>query len=291
MSVEMESIDKFWRDRVSGNKWSKGRYTEVQAAKHAASMVCCRDCIDCTNCGNCTGCKDCDDCNGCGNCLDCTGCRYSCGCVTCKHCEYCKRCVGCDSCHRCRGCTECSRCEDCNVCDKCTGCERCQACTSCASTYTSHQCGDCHDTNNLNGCKSLSGTVSRYVHHAIGSRGGVPVMYWRDQYTHCVVGCFTGTLQELKQRVMETYPSTRSKHRKEYEDFIAKAEAIIAVPEKQNKSNVITIEKRSSDLICCTFKGRGSLSAATKVSPGSVRAAKPGNKARSKGKHNADNKR
>ena len=93
----------------NGMKYSKNRFTEVEAKSMYES---CSNCANCTNCANCLDSEDCVDCVNCTNCGDCTNCANCLDSEDCINCRNCDDCVVCKDCIDCKGCShskDCSR--------------------------------------------------------------------------------------------------------------------------------------------------------------------------------------
>ena len=85
MSIRIEN--GFYVDE-NNNKWSKSKYTLVEAQKLSNSLIECYECIDCEYCIRCAFCVDCE------NCIDCEYCFSS------SYCRECYECLECDDCER-----------------------------------------------------------------------------------------------------------------------------------------------------------------------------------------------
>lgn len=183
----MKRINNFWLDE-NNNKWDADIYTEEKAIKASKTLTACYNCTDCNNCTRCLNCIKCDDCTDCRDCKWCTNCRY---------CSYCARS------------TNCLDCNICWCCDKCISCFTCRNCARCS------ECMDC------NGCVGFKDNPQRIVGHRIGARSANPAVYWLEVgKEQCIIGCFRGTLDELEEKVKETYPDPKNKHHIEYMRFI-----------------------------------------------------------------------
>ena len=115
--MKTEDLNLFYK--ISGNYFTKSKYSEEEANEMANTLYQCGHCIDCTNCDYC---EDCINCHDCDHCFDCTNCETGYNCYNCEECK------GCESSRRCISCTDCRYCSSCR---KCTNCEACQHCYNC----------------------------------------------------------------------------------------------------------------------------------------------------------------
>ena len=110
--------------------------------------------------------------------IGCTDCR---GCINCTNCTFCR---GCTDCTDCRGCTNCRDCINCTDCRGCTDCTYCRGCRDCTYFYSQPTC---------------------YMTKKIGSRKAITYFYKYQDKIYIVCGCFMGTLEEFKERVLITH--------------------------------------------------------------------------------------
>jgi|GEM_PF-3294948 len=141
---------------------------------------------------NCTRCYNCSDCS------DCSGCSYCTDCTGCTRCSWCTRCYNC---------SDCSDCSGCSYCTDCTGCTRCSCCT------------DFHSN------------PQRFTSRKIGSRKSQTTVYWTDEKTLVVCGCFRGDLEAFKREVLKTHENNEL-YKKEYLNLISLIEKLIEESKK-----------------------------------------------------------
>ena len=104
----------------------------------------------------------------------------------------------------------------CNYCHNCTDCNNCNNCTDC------YNCDNCHNCDNCDNCNNWNKTPQSIVSNYIGSRDSQTTIYFSEDKTEVVCGCFKGTLEEFEAKVNNEY-SEESKHGIEYRNFIKKA--------------------------------------------------------------------
>ena len=74
---------------VSGNAWSKSKYTQKEAKELAKTLINCERCIDCSDCRFCSDCSSCSFCSYSRFCSDCSFCSYCMSCSDCSSCSFC----------------------------------------------------------------------------------------------------------------------------------------------------------------------------------------------------------
>lgn len=172
--------DGFYIDD-NNNKWDTYYYTLDEAEEISRSMI---NCFDCRNCRSCSFCRYCINCFDCRNCHNCSYCR------------------ACSNCCECKGCTYCADCMDCIDCGECAYCRYCSSCKGCR------------------GCAKFSTNPQRITGPAMGSRYANPTVYWvKPGEEQCVVGCFSGTLNDLERAVRIRHEDNQ-KHLTDYLTFI-----------------------------------------------------------------------
>ena len=209
MSIKSSRDKKYWIDTETDNKWSKDKYSKAEALELSKTLIMCSYCTDCSYCGFCMGCEDCTNCNYCTDCLRCRNCRFSDRCTACLDSSSCWRC---DDCIACRHCTTVQRCrymEQCINCKNCSGLVRVACADNDSVTLKSHTYG-------------IIGPI-------MGSRKDTPIVQYDDKGNiTATVGCFHGTLDELRTRVEYRYPRKRTKHRRRYMAFIKAVRAFVS---------------------------------------------------------------
>jgi len=101
-------------------------------------------------------------------------------------------------------------------CNNCHICNNCHNCTDC------YNCNNCHNCDNCDNCNNWNKTPQSIVSNYIGSRDSQTTIYFGEDKTEVVCGCFKGTLEEFEVKVNNEY-SEESKHGIEYRNFIKKA--------------------------------------------------------------------
>ena len=108
----------------------------------------------------------------------------------------------------------------------------------CADIYTKKQsegfektlvncsyCSDCSGCSGCSGCSYCSGfktNPERITSPKIGSRNSQTTYYWNDEHEQVVCGCFKGTMDEFKKKVVETHID--NEHAIAYFGWITKVE-------------------------------------------------------------------
>ena len=144
---------------------------------------------------NCSGCSDCSGCFGCSCCSCCSECS---NCFGCYGCSYCSCCTGCSNCFGCSGCSDCSY---------CFGCSGCSCCSDCSN------------------CFGWKKSPEQITSPKMGSRKSQTTVYFDDSRTEVVCGCFRGTLEEFKDKVLQTHGD--SQYVKDYQAWIGRVEKYI----------------------------------------------------------------
>ena len=111
------------------------------------------------------------------------------------------------NCTRCYNCSDCSDCSGCSYCTDCTGCTRCSCCT------------DFHSN------------PQRFTSRKIGSRKSQTTVYWTDEKTLVVCGCFRGDLEAFRRKVLKTHENNEL-YKKEYLNLISLIEKLIEESKK-----------------------------------------------------------
>ena len=119
----------------------------------------------------------------------------------------CKDCQDCQDCQNCRYCLDCQDCKDCQDCQNCRYCQNCQNCRDCQN------CQNCRD------CRDYKQNPGRYTGRFIGSRKSQTIVYWNDEKTTVVCGCFINSLDNFEKKVIEKYDD-KSIYGIEYRKFI-----------------------------------------------------------------------
>jgi len=102
----------------------------------------------------------------------------------------------------------------------------CSYCFNCSDLF---HCSDCSYSSNLSHCSRCSDFKSnpqRIVSDNIGSRKSQTTIYFNNEKTLVICGCYKGTLQEFKDRVCNVY-SKDTLYYKEYFNFINRIEKYI----------------------------------------------------------------
>ena len=79
--------------------------------------------------------------------------------------------------------------------------------------------GDCSH------CSAFIQNPRRYTGRIMGRRGSQTTTYWLDDKNRVVCGCFTGTIEEFKIKVVKTHNDNN--HAKDYQKYIAIVEKIM----------------------------------------------------------------
>ena len=122
----------------------------------------------------------------------------------------CTRCYNCSDCSYCSCCTRCSDCSDCSGCSYCTDCTGCTRCSWCTDFHSNPQ---------------------RFTSRKIGSRKSQTTVYWTDEKTLVVCGCFRGDLEAFKREVLKTHENNEL-YKKEYLNLISLIEKLIEESKK-----------------------------------------------------------
>ena len=122
----------------------------------------------------------------------------------------CTRCYNCSDCSYCSCCTRCSDCSDCSGCSYCTDCTGCTRCSWCTDFHSNPQ---------------------RFTSRKIGSRKSQTTVYWTDEKTLVVCGCFKGDLEAFKREVLKTHENNEL-YKKEYLNLISLIEKLIEESKK-----------------------------------------------------------
>ena len=191
----MKKLNGYWVDK-NNNKWEVDFYTEKEAEKHSKSLV---NCIECVNC---IDCRDCIDCRNCRNCRDC---------------EDCKDCIDCEDCRNCRDCEDCRNCIECI---ECIDCEDCIDCRNCIERIGCRGCVDCED---------FKSNPQRITSPNLGSRDSQTTIYFNEEKTQVICGCFIGTLEEFKAKIHETHKD--NEYAQGYFKWIERVEKYMEVEE------------------------------------------------------------
>ena len=124
-----------------------------------------------------------------------------------NNCLNCFNCSGCSYCSRCSYCSGCFNCSDCSGCSYCSGCSRCSHCSDCSG---------------CSGCSGFKENPQRLTSSKIGSRNSQTTVYWTDDKEEVICGCFKGTLDKFKIRVIEKHGN--NEYAKQYLTFIEKVQ-------------------------------------------------------------------
>lgn len=210
MSIKASPDKKYWIDATTGNKWSKDKYSKAEALELSKTLIMCSYCADCRDCSFCIGCEKCTHCDYCRDCARCKSCSFS---------DRCSACTDCRSCWSCSDSTYCTYCKDSD------GCEYAWQCDSCTNiSGLVHAIGIDYDED-----APSSSNLYGIIGPVMGSRKATPIVQYDDKGNIITaVGCFRGTLDELRYRVKSTYPNKKAKHRRRYMAFIKAVRAFVS---------------------------------------------------------------
>jgi hypothetical protein len=169
--LAMRKVGKAWVDK-NNNTWEEIYFTKEEAIKASKTLKDCYNCVNCKNCVSCRSCATCKDCVSCFNCSDCYNCS---SCLYSAHCGHCK---GCNYCGSCYSCINCEACTECNYCKQCSNCHK----------LVKFECNP-----------------RIYITPCIGRHGRMTTFYWDGDNTWVVTGCFAGSLEQFKRRVVKTH--------------------------------------------------------------------------------------
>jgi hypothetical protein len=185
----MKLINNYWVDE-NNNKWNEANCSEEQAIENSKSLINCSHCSDSSDLFYCSYCFNCSDLFHCFNCSDlfhCSDCSYSSNLSHCSRCSYSSNL------------SHCSYCSDCSYSSNLSHCSR---------------------------CSDFKSNPQRIVSDNIGSRKSQTTIYFNNEKTLVICGCYKGTLQEFKDRVCNVY-SKDTLYYKEYFNFINRIEKYI----------------------------------------------------------------
>jgi hypothetical protein len=123
--------------------------------------------------------------------------------------------------------TNCLNCQDCQDCQDCLNCQDCQDCQDCRYCLNCQDCQDCQDCLNCQDCQGFDSNPMRYTGQVMGSRDAQTTTYWVGTTVRVICGCFKGTLQEFKDKVIKTHGD--NVYAKQYEKYIRIVETIMSM--------------------------------------------------------------
>ena len=116
----------------------------------------------------------------------------------------------------------------CNYCRDCKYCNYCSYCISCIDCNYCRDCKYCRDCIDCKGCINFPANPERIISPIMGSRNEQTTIYWTQDKTYVVCGCFSGTLAEFEAVVNKTHGT--NEHGIAYKAWIARVRQYANLP-------------------------------------------------------------